>query len=437
MKSSFSLLVKLATVVAFLIPVLLRAQINRPAVNRAVVSKPPNQIQSQTPAANTSSEAVTNFYDSDMDGIDDNLENRLLEKFRPYFYFSYEGRQDDYRPADIWRYIQLSDLHTDGDESGNYTYIQQSELFRNPRLILERDGKFGPADITRNKQKTNYRINPNENVNGQNESNPGRHGNTWSEVLAQKNIGLYGHVVPVKLNDPFRFSMDNVLTGTDPGQTYYKIEYWQFFGYNEANQGYIGNHEGDWTSVQVLYDPSNDAIISTFHFAHGVKMQFNFLPGIQSTFIDNGDIQEFTGANCCKPIGFGAGNITEADLGIQWAQNHRVRLYKDPISGKFTHPIVYIEYNAHEFWPTEYWDFYGAPAHNGRGYHFLTNTPPNLGEVENPNTSLPAAEIILKYNGFWGTFQRANDAPNGPALHKNWTWPASSSIRWQLKGLGY
>lgn len=165
----------------------------------------------------------------------------------------------------------------------------------------------------------------------------------------------------------------------------------------------LGQRKRKW-HIQILYDPNNDKIISTFHFAHGIKMQFNLYRGVRSVELPNQSMVEYQGQHCCIPVGFGAGNIREIDPGIALAQNHRVRFYKDPVTNLYTHPVVYVEYNAHEFWPTESWNFYGAPTHNGSGYKFLSNTPPNLGEVESPLNETPAAELILKFNGMWEHF---------------------------------
>lgn len=387
---------------------------------------------------------IATLIDVDKDGIDDRTERDLLKRFRPYFKFSKfhdllnRPKEDEiYRPTDVLWYLTKSELLTSGDEDDK-AFIPIETLRTNPNAVLTCDtSKFGKSDLTKMIAPTNYHINPKENVDGESEGNPGRHGNSWNRVLTEKNTGLYGHVVPVRLTDPYNFNFDRVLTGNDQGETYYKIEYWQFFGYNEVNQSYIGNHEGDWTSVQLLVDSKNN-IISTFHFAHGVKMEFDFKTGVKFQFIKNGSTKEFTGENCCKPIGFGVGNNPDIDLGIKWAQNHRVRFYKDPQTGEFTHPVVYIENNSHEFFPTEFWNFYGAPNHNGESYEYLTETPPNLGEVESPLSETTSANIILKFNGYWGTFSRLTNPPQGPSLHKNWTYPASSSIRWQIRwSLGF
>jgi hypothetical protein len=62
-------------------------------------------------------------------------------------------------------------------------------------------------------------------------------------------------------------SIDGSIT---PPAGYYKIEYWQFFGYNGVGKPFdIGDHEGDWTTVEVVVDASTLQIIQVHHFFHG------------------------------------------------------------------------------------------------------------------------------------------------------------------------
>jgi hypothetical protein len=117
------------------------------------------------------------------------------------------------------------------------------------------------------------------------------------------------------------------------------------------------------------------------------------------------------------------------------AQNNVLRLMADPSTRQFTHPVVYVEHGGHEFWPTEAWSYQDAPSHSGNDakHSYLAATPPNLGEVEHPFHEVPEDMLILRYNGHWGAFSRKNSPPQGPPLHSSWTWPAQSSVRWQLK----
>ena len=49
-------------------------------------------------------------------------------------------------------------------------------------------------------------------------------------------MGLYGHVVPIKLLDPRLFAQEPASIENEHAKTYFKVEYWQFFGYNTPHQ---------------------------------------------------------------------------------------------------------------------------------------------------------------------------------------------------------
>jgi hypothetical protein len=432
----------LLIIVFFAFPFLSWSQRNAGSVKPPQSTQQPTPPASKTTTVNATSaaiqtETVEAFYDSDVDGIDDNLENKLLERFRPYYKFSYSrGSQDQYRPTDVIYYLRCSELNTTGDESGDNTFLQNQQLASSPAEIFLGSFKnkpLGSPMITQQNHKTGYHLNPLENVNGLPGSQPGSHGNSWEEVLAQKNIGLYGHVVPVKLVRPQDYDRKKVLTGNDAGTTYYKIEYWQFFGFNETGIGGAGNHEGDWTTVQLLYNPATDKPEAVFHYAHG-KVEFRF-------FLDEASsAPEFATPPQRQPVevykeyrGRNFGKYGDIVALMDNYSHNTLRMLKDPVTKEFSHPFVYIEWGAHEFWPTESGFFPGVPTHNGEGYSYLTGIPLNLGEVELPGT-LPGnrgieAMIVTRFNGYWGSY---GGPPPGPSLHYQWTWPASSSIRWLL-----
>jgi hypothetical protein len=385
--------------------------------------------------------------DNDSDGISDVDEKYLLEKFRPYFKFSKDDvdlslTEEHYNPADPVWYITKSELLKSGDEDDDNPIISNAMLSQDPSKVLFKDGMYGSSDITQNASQTNYHINPMEKFSDSRGNNLGRHGATWDENRSALNIGLFGHVVPLKLSDPFKFNLYSEVTGTDAGSDYYKIEYWQFFGYNNANKSFsLGDHEGDWTTVQLIVKEGSENIISIFHYAHGKEMRFDYDNDVQSfEFTDPNNVPFLESRGCRYNINYFDLHDDERDKDSA-QYNNLVRLYKGE-DGLYTHPAVYIEYGGHEFWPSEYWGFYAAPKHSGDSENFyLTKTPPNLGEVEHPLFEYTSSEIILKYNGLWGTFSKSlpgfftTGPPPGPTIHRQWTWPASSSIRWQLQGL--
>ena len=387
----------------------------------------------------------TAIADEDLDGVDDELEHRLLERFRPYYMFSNDGGDEDYRPTNVRWYLTQSNLHPNGDQKSSPLLSNQT-LQGNPSAILF---SGSPSSyFLEYPHPTDYHVNPLENIPGANHSFPGRNGSDWDEVMAKKNVGLYGHVVPVQLRntssaDRYSFDFESTLTASDQTKTYYKIEYWQFFGYNGAHKANIGDHEGDWTSVQLIYDPEADLIRSVFHFAHGTLFRFNITAENNvrnvSKMLPDGECLEYHGASSLTtPLDLNLASlilggipprIETNDDQVALAQNNILRMFKDPSTGLFTHPVVYIENGTHEFFPSEYWDYYGAPNHNGKSvHHYLCATPPNLGEVDYPLRETDEAKAILWFNGSWGLYGYQNDPPHGPVLHKNWTlFPGSIS----------
>jgi hypothetical protein len=391
--------------------------------------------------------------DQDHDGIDDGLEHALLEKYRPYLLFSHDGRNEELRPADPWWYVQRSELLPNGDEDGS-PVVPLETLRLNPKAILIDQSAQGSSIITRTPAQSNFHINPRHKVAGEPGDDPAYQGNPWPQPGEPHNIGLFGHVVPVKLSDPYGYDFNKRYDGSATGDVYYKIEYWQFFGYNGAHKtSNIADHEGDWTSVQLIVDPRhNNIATSIFHFAHGLLFRFDMTPqnnARTSVFQGpDGEIKEWNGIN----YNFQSQSLDLSNLilggippqiendykALEKAQNNVLRMFRDRTTGEFTHPVVYLENGTHEFYPSPAWRYYGAPNHNGEAEHYLTDTPPNLGEVEFPLNENRATTIVLHFNGIWGAFNKYNDPPPGPILHKNWLWPADSSIRWQIQNqLGY
>ncbi len=214
---------------------------------------------------------ITQAADTDQDGLDDGLEQKLLERYRPFFAFA---ENETFRPTDVQFYLQNSELLASGDEDSS-PIIPNSVLKASPAAALganqEGDAycsNTGPgsgpqhtcvSDLTLNRRQTNYRINPLEHPPGASSDNPGRRGADWAQVTAQRNIGLYGHVVPIHLSAPTwgcQTRWDTVDRSLKAPR-YYKVEYWQFFGYNSQDKpANIGDHEGDWTTLQLLIKPA-------------------------------------------------------------------------------------------------------------------------------------------------------------------------------------
>jgi hypothetical protein len=393
--------------------------------------------------------------DLDCDGISDRVESTLLARFRPFLRFSKDGGSGEtFRPTDVVRYLRSAEIDGTGTESEKVLITTQA-LNLNLLGLLNLDvndhdrycnqagaGQWTCAsNVLRNTRRTDYGVNPDNEI--------GRRGAEWAQVLASKKIGLYGHVVPLRLTSAEAFDRSSVPSGADAnGHLYYKIEYWQFFGYSSNDKPFDqGDHEGDWDTVQLIYDPGNQAaggapgrLMSVLYYAHGKEMRFDMSSVTGSVDMDQGTVREWRGSNYNNPVP----NLSDDGADAK-ARNHVLRMFKDPVSGEFSHPVVFVEHGGHEFWPSPFWEITAAQKHGGDDleHSYLTSPPPNLGEVEHPLSEDPAAKMILQFNGRWGTYSRhlagifQNAPPPGPPLHFEWTWPASSAIRWQLKGIEY
>lgn len=392
--------------------------------------------------------------DIDQDGIDDAVERLLLARFTPLLRFSLDDGVEPYRPMDARQYVQWSELQSDGDK-GKGVILRNAQLLANPSAVL--GAGTNVISETRLRQEDRF-LSPMDNV-----PRPGqwaRHGWDWRDVTRNKNVGLYGHVVPIRLANPQTdfldcqppaegVARDAVLCAIDvgPGRTdlYYKVEYWQFFGYNGAGKPFdLGDHEADWCSVQVIVESSSLALVQVHHFFHGRIAAFDLRKHPNFALIEGGAIREYRGSNWPKDVSatWYSGPVADAQnrQAHKVAQNNVVRLARDPSSGAFTHPVVYVEHGSHEFWPTAAWSFQDSPNHNGDDamHTYQTAPPPNLGEVEHPLNETPDAGLLMQYNGRWGAYSRENSSPQGPALHDSWTWPAQSSVRWRIpKTLGF
>ncbi len=367
---------------------------------------------------NRANNSFTLFADKDKDGIGDDKEIELLNRYSPFYLFT---QGEGYRPCDAIWYIRHSSLKPLADE-GERDIIKRGDLNINPALLLtanELESNLGPSDITKNPRRTAYCLNPaNEYRDGFEERGYVKNdGHFWSDIISLGNIGTYGHVVP--------------------WQNYYLISYWQFYGYSEDEGPFdVGDHEADWESVHLLINPENGWIVKTFHAAHGKEISFDFgVVGISRWLVNTpiGEVVEFRGPNY-DISGF---NIHDNP---QRANNNLVRFARDPQTGEFTHLVAYIERNCHGSWPSEYWTYkvkvggkeYSAPPHNGDFHRYLTKNIPNLGEVEYPLSE--NAKIILNYNGRWGAYrghaadEAGSDTPPGPQFHWQWVWPKESYL---------
>jgi hypothetical protein len=384
--------------------------------------------------------------DTDQDGINDADEARLLARFRPYFKFTGIG-DSDYKPVDVLSYIRgcrlitteyippwaaAVGLITPETVVPETVITENAPLAAHPISIVEANGTPGSSNVTCTKAKTYFALDP---------LDPSPTGATWQQILSSRRVGLYGHVVPFRQAGP----QGEFHRYADPHDetSYIKIEYWLFAAYNEDHAGPVAQHQGDWMTVQLLVRPhavdGEDEIVYVLHYAHGQEIRYTVAattarvawPEPPHAGPSSSRFQEWRGP------GYGdewKHPVLDLHLDGTPLQNSVLRMCEDPDTGEFTHPVVYVERDSHEFWPTHagYWP--GAPGHEGDGYSFLSSTPPNLGEVEHPMIETDAAPEILQFNGTWGA-RGGGGPPHGPPLHKEWVWPEDSSVRWLLTDL--
>jgi hypothetical protein len=398
--------------------------------------------------------------DADGDGLSDDYEQTILATYAPLMLFSRDhGSEEEYRPIDVIDYLHGSSLVS---QASGLSGMANSALQQDSTQILgpcTNPGNVCAGKIAANQARTlpvDLFVAPSDSV---------KSGSSWTTVLARANVGLYGHVVPIlpsKIPDPaLATELSSYMSLHYPsGTPLLKVEYWQFFGYSHDYQvpipllpaplEHAADHDGDWCSVQLYINPDepapDKAILVSYHYAHGVQFGFDFTqPKIVTTesvyqaesmpltLGPTYQLKQFQGPSYGAPVNLPLGprynDVDEPcentnDLNICDAQNNVVQMARVDSSQPYVHPVVYVEWGGHEFWPSKNWSFYGASKHGGDGYSYFAAAPPNVGEISHP--LLGAAGQVLTgfagYWGHWGGFENRNPPPQGPPLHREWTW---------------
>ncbi|HEY8076691.1 MAG TPA: hypothetical protein VIF62_21345, partial [Labilithrix sp.] len=237
--------------------------------------------------------------------------------------------------------------------------------------------------------------------------------------------GFFGHVVSDTVNN----------------HPAYKIEYWQYYAYNNQDLGVpgfreFGDHEGDWTGLQVWYDRTENRIAQVLYLIHGRKAWFHYTAAMVTP----------TCASCFVAIkgpkyNASPGNFFDAAHTPEYTDNQSEIWFDDK---KSPHVVIHVENGGHESWPGAWGHAdidlkittWHPNPHKGDGTKMIapvpTNRPLNAGEVKSPMTSDFAT--ILQYNGYWGNTNaddlnvRLRKSPPGPASHCEWKFPDRGSI---------
>jgi hypothetical protein len=321
--------------------------------------------------------------DTDCDGVPNVSEKQMLSRFRPFYRFSLDDGPDKYHPMDALSFVRNSTL-LDSQSQGSNVLVTRGTLASDPLKLLgvhtsvwgATDRRIGPDAVTP------YQLQIALNR---------RTGEPSLARVRNAAVGLYGHVAP----------LSDMTAGTITG---YKIEYWQFYGYNDAPVSGF-RHEGDWESIQLVVAVDQVQIVEVVHEIHGSRAIFT-MRNAQRVDLGGGFI-ELRGLNY--------GTLFWGPAEDQRARDNVLRLFCE--QGSCTHPVSYIEHSGHANWPTGGWGWVGARKHNGDAEAYLVATPCNLGEKDAPDPECRGAEIIMNYNGHWGA---GGDSPEGPAMKQSW-----------------
>jgi len=436
------------------------------------------------PASVSTSFSVTNAAPAQLkDGLTAAVRKQLLHDYAPLLLYSYDhGSDEQYAPIDVVPFVQASSLHS---EISGVPSLENSTLQSASGVldILDPNSQpTSPAGTIASAALAKLYLEP---------SGAAQKGDPWKTipqgVNAQgTNVGLYGRAILLNLNDtqdglendpslPWNILLARYnCGGSQPcAAQVIKLEYWQFFGYSHdsANFSALADHAGDWCAVQVYVDagwwdsPRPDrAILFVVHYMHGAQVGFNMsladaepvttaVPARPKN--DKGatyTAEEFHGPHYGDSIEF-YGSLAPAfprnqQTQLFFAQNNTLQLATagpfaaSPLGGlhgepvhpvinvSFQHPVVYVEWGGHEFWPTPAWSFYGASKHNGLGqYSYFGSAPVDVSPGTTPTTQNDVA-LVTEFDGYWGSPQPLNNPPEGPPLHCQWFWdPSTTSMQ--------
>lgn len=353
----------------------------------------------------SSEDALTADYDQD--GIADAAEEMLLRRYRPFYKWTAGERFGPSSPVSEVMNAQLKTYDVDGTgtsdplacgRSGDHHLDPPLTLFtcREDTSYLERS------------EPSNYCLNLAD----------ARRAGVSIDEARSRGTGLYGHVSP----------------STVDGHDAYQIEYWQFFPYNGQDVSILGvdsfgDHEGDWTSVQLWYDRVDRRLAKIRYLLHGNEAMFTIPKA--TTPCRNCQI-EARGKNYKVD---GLPNLLQESAPYS---DNSAEFFVDDLG--YRHVVVYIERGGHEFWPFS--RGYAANKtgpfelrlneHDGDGPGYLVPDTGdhvlNLGEVDKPIGT--AGKLMLWFNGLWGCTNTKElvlagprrRSPDGPALHCSWNW---------------
>lgn len=349
--------------------------------------------------------------DLDEDGIADDLEQLLIDMYRPTLHYDTD---ETVRPCSVTTFVTNSQFIWrigNTDPSGDRILFTESQLEADPLLILRAEESDlineEPSTTTRQPFDVGYRI---DVADGFRNGPP----------PPADDVGMYAHVVP--LAGPIDYTNGPVIPPPPLSHNdFYLLQYWQFLPFNDfpAPVGSFGDHEGDWLAVDLFVDR-----------ACPYKLRYV--------------VHHHHGDDHCDPTVLGEG----FDSLPAFIRAHPLECDPDNFVKV---PQCYLEAGAHEWWPHPSnggeCSFFGFdnPSHGGFGGTVFVQEVMNLGERYAPMPGLEP-QLVLFFNGKWG---HDHGDPNGPSVGPLRQHPPgypfaplmvayvdAAAAPWDLEGLG-
>lgn len=284
--------------------------------------------------------------DIDDDGIDDTVEQSLIDYFRPYYY--YDAQENDW-PASLLWVASHCQLHFQGQ-----IVYSQPALAGNPELLLQGDVVTGvSSSLVAQPSDSLYRTwLPDDLLDGQ----------------GPIPVGTYARVTPVS-GQVIYSTQDGGSIELDLDQGDRLLQYWQYFPFSDSQFGVPfcddgGDHCCDWTYLEMYLSagaPSAGIVRYIVYHHHGDQ-------------------------SCTVSVVSPGDPLFPAD-GV---------------------PRCYLEEGAHEWWPGPTWAvdhscgfFVQVEDHDGLGPSYRTSNVKNVGELWAPMPDLEA-KLFVWFNGRWG-----------------------------------
>lgn len=194
-------------------------------------------------------EADVSADDVDEDGLDDALEQQLINQYRPHMYYD---SSEDMWPCSLAWLVQNSKLVWWKIFETPVIIHTQAELASNPGLILQacHQGQSASALLKPNDvENQGFRVDlPSPLWFGQGPP-CGSQGQACNPGMCTPSpVGMYAHVIPC--NDQVQYANDGNVLQVDSNDLL--IQYWQYFPFNDSQApGDYGDHSCDWTYLDV------------------------------------------------------------------------------------------------------------------------------------------------------------------------------------------